>query len=297
MAVRFRHIWFVVSGVVSSLLLSANAQATIIASSDFSTFTPGNLVGQNGWGQYNTQVSNPIQVTAGAVTWSRPVTPVPPATVNDQDAFLPFAAQIVQPLSGSANTVLNFDLRLSVQSAGTASAGPPVVSPSFFAAINANLDGIVPTTGNTNFQNARIAVQTSGTGFVFGTRVNGQAGYPFAFGSQVFNFNTPYALRAEINLVPGNANDFIRLFAGSDFDNLTLQATAGYLSGTVTDPFFGSINLSQFDSATQIQAGVTINSVSVTNITAVPEPSTIALLGVASAGIGFLTYRRRCNRA
>jgi hypothetical protein len=282
MAVRFRHTWFVVSAVVGSLLFNANAQATIIASSDFSTFAPGDLVGQNGWQQQGGVATSPIQVAGGAVTWARQ------PSVDNQDAVLPFATVIPAPIVGT--TTLNYDLLLNISTVGA--------SPSYFAALNVLNDNSV---GSPNFANARFGAQASGAGFVFGTRVTGQGGYPFAFSTDVFNFNQTYALRAEVNMVPGAQNDFIRLFVGNDFNSLTPQATSLYTPGTGTTPLmgtdpvsYGAIVLSQFDNnGTAIQSGVSINSVSVTNITAIPEPSSIALLGFASASIGFLTYRRR----
>jgi hypothetical protein len=285
MAARFRHFCFVVSAVVGSLFLNANAQAEIIASSNFSTFAPGDLVGQNGWQQLGTTIATaPIQVAGGVVTWARPT--FTPPSVDNQDAILPFATVIPAPTVGT--TTLNYDLLLSIATAGA--------SPSYFAALNVLNTNVA---GGTNFANARIGAQASGAGFVFATRVTGQGGFPFVLSTDVFNFNQTYALRAEVNMVPGLQNDFIRLFVGSDFNNLTLQATSAYTTGTGTDPLsYGAIVLSQFDNnGTAIQSGVSINSVSVTNITAVPEPSSIALLGFASAGIGFVTYRRRCKSA
>ncbi len=263
------------------MLNAPNVDGAIIASSNFSTFTNGNLVGQNGWQQYNTPVTVPIQVSSGAVTWTPPAA----AIENNQDAFLPFPSQIAQPSLGSI--ILNYDVVLSVASAGAPG--------SFFAALNTLTDGTLTN----NFQNARLAVQPSGAGFVVGSRVNGQGGYPFAFGTEVLNFNQSYALRAEINMVAGNSNDFIRVFAGNDFNNLTLQATATATStnSAVTDPLYGSIILSQFQNATAFQPGVTINSVSVSNVTAVPEPSSFALIGFAITGTGCVTYRRRCKCA
>jgi MYXO-CTERM domain-containing protein len=179
---------------------------------------------------------------------------------------------LILPAAGT--TILNFDILLSVSSAGA--------SPSYFAALNT----LTTTATSGNFQNARLAVQASGTGFVFGSRLSGQTGYPFGYGSSALNFNQMYALRAEVHLVAGNANDYINLYVGDSFTNLALHATAGYSTGTVTDISVGGMLLSQFASATAFESGVSISSMSVS---LVPAPGAIALVGLA----GLVGRRRR----
>ena len=127
---------------------------------------------------------------------------------------------------------------------------------------------------------------------MFGARVNGQGGYPFAYGTQELTIGQDYALRAEINMVAGNANDSINLYVGPDFDNLSLYATAGYTTGSVSDPSFGAMLLSQFGTATVFEPGVSVKSMSVTQ--AVPEPGA---LGLAAVGFGLLAAARRRRAA
>jgi MYXO-CTERM domain-containing protein len=248
--------------------LASAASASVLVSADFSTYADGALVGQNGWAQYNTSATAPISVSGGRVQWAGNGN----TAANNQDAVLSFASQITQPLSGE--TVLHFDIMMSIASAGAA--------PSYFAALNQNTGSA--TAGN--FQNARLAVQASGTGFVFGSRLSGQTGYPFGYGSSALNFNQMYALRAEVHLVAGNANDSINLYVGDSFTNLALHATAGYSTGTVTDISVGGMLLSQFASATAFESGVSISSMSVS---LVPAPGAIALVGLA----GLVGRRRR----
>ena len=250
----------------SCLAAAVSAHASVLAFADFSTYANGNLVGQNGWQQYNTSSTAPIQVTNGAVSWAGG------STANNQDAILAFAEQVTQPTVGS--TILNFDMVLSVASAGA--------NPSYFAALNTTTG--TGTSGN--FQNVRMVAQASGSGFVFGTRVNGQGGYPFAYGTTVLNFDQTYALRAEVNLVAGNANDFINLYVGNSFSSMSLYATAGYGSGSVNDISVGAILLSQFGSATTFESGITMQSI---GVSVVPAPGAMALLGVA----GLIGGRRR----
>ena len=215
-----------------------------LAAADFTTYADGALVGQNGWSQYQTQTTAPLTVSGGRVAWAGG------ATANNQDAFLAFPEQVAQPVAGS--TVLNFDMVLSVTA-------PSASGPSYFAALNT----LTTSTTSGNFQNARLVAQASGTGFVFGARVNGQGGYPFAYGTDVLTIGQDYALRAQINMVAGNANDFINLYVGPDFDNLSIHATATYGSGSVSDPSFGAMLLSQFGTSTVFEAGVNVKSMSV----------------------------------
>jgi len=191
-------------------------RAEALASADFSTYADGDLVGQNGWQQWRSETTAPLQVSGGQVAWTGG------ATVNNQDAFLPFPSDIPQPASGS--TILTWDTVINVTN-------PSASNPSYFLALNTNNT----SSTSSNFQNARLVAQASEAGYVFGARVNGQSGYPFAYGTQELTIGQDYALRAEINMVAGNANDSINLYVGPDFDNLTLYTTAGYSgSGTVS---------------------------------------------------------------
>ncbi len=272
-AAHFVRCLAIVVMAAGSLAPSTARSQTSLASADFATFTDGALVGQNGWLQYNTSTTAPLTVTSGRVAWAGG------ATVNNEDASLPFPSTVTQPVSGT--TVLNWDTVLSVTA-------PSSSNPSYFAALNTNNTSV--TSGN--FQNARIVAQAQGSGYVFGARVNGQSGYPFAYGTQELTIGQDYALRAEINMVAGNANDSINLYVGPDFDNLSLYATAGYTTGTVNDPTFGAMLLSQFGTASVFEAGVSVKSMSVTQV--VPEPGA---LGLAAAGFGLMAAARRRRAA
>ncbi len=253
-------------------LVHFTAQGQQLISVDFSSYSDGNLAGQNGWQQYQTQTTVPITVTSGRIGWTGNGNTV----VNNQDVMLAFGSQVAQPTTGT--TTLIWDTLLQVSSAGAA--------PSYFAALNT----LTGTSTSGNFQNARLAAQSSGSGFVFGARVNGQSGYPFAYGTSVLNFNQDYLLRAEVDLLAGNANDTIRLYVGSNASDLELHATASYSSGTVSDPLYGAVLLSQFASASAFESGVSIASISITQV---PEPSSSALMALGMAGLFGLRAMRR----
>lgn len=277
--------------LATAALFGASTGFTAIVSSDFSTFTNGNLVGQNGWALFNTSGTAPIQVTSGKVTWAG----LAPSSVDNQDAFLPFASVIAEPASGT--TTVYLALQLSVASAG--------VSTSYFAALNTNQSN---TGTNPNFANARLTAKDNvGDGtFDFGTRVTGQSGYPFAYGNAGLTYGATYNLVARISMVSGITNDKIELFvteASQPFDFVAAYSTAAFTPGAGTDPTFGGLLLSQFANTTTAQAGVSINKVIVTSdftevqsfvsATAIPEPSTYAALAGAFAFAGVTFSRRR----
>jgi len=257
------------------ILVHFTAQGQQLISVDFSSYSDGNLAGQNGWQQYQTQTNAPITVTSGRVGWTGNGN----TSANNQDVMLAFGSQVAQPTTGT--TTLIWDTLLKVSSAGAA--------PSYFAALNT----LTGTSTSGNFQNARLVAQSSGSGFVFGARVNGQSGYPFAYGTSVLNFNQDYLLRAEVDLLAGNANDTIRLYVGSNASDLALHATASYSSGTVSDPLYGAVLLSQFASSTAYEPGVSIASISISQV---PEPSSSVLMALGVAGlIGLRAMRRKSS--
>lgn len=213
--------------------------AAPLASADFSTYSNGPLVGQNAWKQFSSPTTAPLVVDSGRVAWPGG------STANNQDAMLSFNSSVRQPVSGTK--VVRFDLVLSVTK-------PSTSNPSYFAALNTSFT----TNTNGNFPNARLVALASGSGFVFGARVNGQTGYPFSYGTNVLSTGQDYALRAEVIMRDRNADDTIKLYVGPDFDNLQLYAEAGYSSGSVSDPAFGAMLLSQLGSSSVSEPGVSI---------------------------------------
>lgn len=230
---------------VLSSIVGICAQTTV-ADIKFSTYSNGALVNQNSWTQYNTSTDRPITVNNGKVAWTGG------NTTDGQDAVYLLPNIIEQPATGTK--VLNVDLMMSVTSAGA--------SPSYFFALN-TLNTTVTTS---NFQNARLAAKTLDDGFVLGARVNGQSGYAFAYGTSKLTFGTTYAVRLRIEMVAGNANDLLKVYVGPTFDNLVLQSTSSYGTGTVADPTFGAILLSQFGNSTTNESGVSFESIKLTDL-------------------------------
>lgn len=287
---------FVAFAMFFIAVFSMNTQAQVLADVDFDTYNADSLNGQKGWQQYNVNAARPIMVSKsgadGYVTWAGG------NTTDGQDVSLMFASRVDSPDSTASSTtkILYFDAEMSVATAGA--------SPSYFLALN----GLNTNTTTGNFQNCRIAAKSDGAGYVVGARVNGQSGYPFAYGTTNLTFNTKYAFRFIIFLTPGNANDSIQIFVGNDFNTLAYQATSKYTTGTVADPSYGALTLSQFGSATVTESGVKIEKLKVfydnalpvelTSFTSSVNGSTVSLNWVTATELnnqGFEVERKAAN--
>jgi hypothetical protein len=256
----------------------ATSHAGLYLNDDFSTFAAGNLAGQNSWSQYGSSATLPIQVSDGQVVFPGG------QTADNQDAIKNLSSTITAPALGTLSVF--YGLSLTVSSAAAIS------SPYYFAAL---FDG--------TFQDTRFTAKDNGAGGYFlGARVNGQGGYPWAFGTTALSYNTVHKVIIEADMVSGNANDVVKIFVDPTSLDLSLQtpyATCVYGSGTVADPaqFTGFI-LSQYATATNPNTGLSIGNLAVGDsfsetagaIGVVPEPSVVALLGI---GVAALVIRRR----
>jgi hypothetical protein len=260
--------------VIIGLALAANSRATVYINDDFNTFANGNLVGQNGWAQLGASATLPLQVSNGMVV-------IPGAqSVDNQDAYKDVGLGIPQPASGTTTVYAAFSL--AVQSAP---AIPPLTSPSYFVAITTG-------TGGSGFGNFRLTAHTNDAGtFALGARLTGQGTDPFTFGSGLA-YGVTNEIVIEYDMVAGAGSSYMRVFLNpTDLSSPYLTHVIG--AGASDPTGIGSFNISEFASATVGNAGVTIDHLIVADTFAevVPEPSTIALVGVSLAGL--LALRRR----
>ena len=230
--------------VIAPALVSAQ---TPLAVADFAGYTPGDLVGQNGWTQVGTTATAPLSVSDGAVT-------IPGGSiVNNQDAFLAFSQTVMAPAADGQLAQVVVEATFVVNSTGA--------SPSYFLAVR----------GGT-FDNARFAARANAAGgYNLGVRVTGQSGYPFVYGTTNFSLGQTVSIRAVLSLVPGAQNDIIQLYTSTQGAPFVLEATSAYTTGSATDPSdYNALVISQFGSATVNESGVSIRKVSAY----IPAPAT-----------------------
>lgn len=165
-----------IAAVAALAGIASVANAALVYSTDFNapTYSAGALVGQDGWLQTGTVVTNPLQVGGGAV-----------AMTTGQDANRPFAGVNTDSIFLSATFTLT-----------TASAAGD-----YFIHLG---DG-----GASNF-NARIYAKSSGSGFVMAMGTS--SGSPVTYGTTELSFNTPITLVARYDFVAGALNDTGALF-------------------------------------------------------------------------------------
>ncbi len=261
--------------IIVVLALTVSSKATVYINDDFNTFANGDLVGQNGWAQLGASVTLPLQVTSGVVV-------VPASqTTDNQDAYKNVGSGIPQPGSGTTTVYEAFSLTV---------ANAPIVpgsfaSPSYFIAITTAING-------GGFANFRVSAEDNGGGtFVLGARVTGQGTDPFTFGSSL-TYGVTYQVVVEADMSQAGASS-MRLFINpTDLSSPYLTHAMGVGASDPTG--IGSLNISQFASATVGNVGSSIDHVIVADTFAevIPEPSTIALVGIGMAGLLGLRRRR-----
>lgn len=264
--IRQRRI--VLSAAVVAGLGVASADAALIVNDDFSTFTAGNLVGQNGYLQDGSVATNPIKVAVGRVE-------IPGGqTVNNQDAEKSLGGFTFS----TSNTSIFAGIRAIVNDAPASTNGS-----SYFLALE--------EASASAFDNLRlVAKELSNTTYQLGFRTTGQAENPFVFGATPLDYGTEYRIVLGYESVAGPANDAATLYVD---DTPYAAQTQGAATGDAAG--FQTVLLSQFGSATLQTADVSIARLAVgasraeVTTALVPEPAALGLVGVG----GLLALRRR----
>jgi hypothetical protein len=270
---------------IATTAIPNHARATLLINDNFSTFSSGNLVGQNGWTQLGFVATTlPLQVTGGKVV-------IPGVqSADNQDAWKNNSAPggvVPPPVSGT--TSIYYGLDLTVDSAPVTGPGDLNPSPSYFAAVyNATTAG--------GFANERLTAKDNSANipgtYLLGARITGQAQDPFTFGAPL-NYGTPYNVVVEADMVaPTASNDTLEIFVnGANYLSHTIGAGASDPTG------MGSFVISQFASASTGNSGVTIGAVRMADnypeAAGVPEPSTLALSSLGVLGLISAVRRRR----
>jgi hypothetical protein len=256
-----------------------SAWATTIFSDDFSTFTPGNLAGQNGWNATVGASTLPLQVSGGNVVMTDN------QTADNQDVAKSFGSTL------STTTYVGMSLNFS--SAAT-------TGPSYFFALFESTGG---------FANARVtAIDNSanipGTYFLE-ARYTGQAGNPFVPGTTPLLYGQTYNVIEKAIITPTGAGEGIQVYvdptsnveaAQTPYLDTVSTTTTGLL---IPPTGFTGATISQFANATTHNVGVAIDHMTVADTfgeaaQVVPEPGTFALL--AMSAVGFFS-RGRAKRS
>lgn len=262
----------VVCAAIAAMGLAATAQASLVFSSNFSTFSNGDLAGQGGWTDAAAGTGSPIQVAGGMV-----VIPGGQAT-NAQDvrrAFTPV------PLTAGQSFYGGFSLRVnSAPSSGDGS--------SYFVALEESGGA---------FDNARVvARQLTATTFQLGLRATGQSGNSFTFGAPL-NYGQSYNVIIAWDSVAGTANDVLYMFVDAPAgprNNANAYVVNNQLNASGDAPGFNGFVFSQFGSSTLSTADAMFGrAAAATSYEAIagfiPAPGPMALLGLA----GLAAARRR----
>lgn len=248
---------FAFAAAAAAGMVAASANAAVVLSDNFDAYDVGNLVGQGGWTQLGSSTANPLQVTAAK---NVPMT-------TGQDAQKAFDSTVTHT-DGRA-LVLDFDL--------SATTGDPDEAGDFFISVN-------PSLGSTDYS-GRVYARAGTTAGTYQLAMTGPSivAADRVYGTDL-NFNTSYHVTGTWNFVPGETNDTLTLEV--DGAPYTMNPWAD------TDPeptTFGVLTLRQGGSNA---SNVTVDNVMVTEV--IPEPTSLALLGLGT--VGLLARRRRSAR-
>jgi hypothetical protein len=232
------------------------ARAEIILRDDFST--NGLLVGSTPdvglvWTQIVGQTLSPLTVASGSINMA--------GGGSFEDATANFVTALPKV---NGNSILStFSINVTAATAGG----------DYFFALN---------NGGSFF--SRVFARSSANAGFFNLGVIGSAG-TVTYGTDLA-LNTPTAVEVGLNFVPGATNDVFNVAVNS----------APYLSsaiwGTTTEP-------TQFTGATLRQAAaanaptLAFSNLTVDSVTAVPEPTSMALLGMVGVAGMAVRYRRK----
>jgi hypothetical protein len=252
------------------LLAAATVHATVLFSDDFNSYTAGNLagltanaVGQGTWAQTGASAATPVQVNgSGGVSIG----------ASGQDVFA--------PLPGGSYTLAD--------------------GSSFYMGVDINMTSVANATGdyflhwsitlgNTGTFPDRLYAKASGTQYVLGWA--GSSGTGVTFGTPL-DYGTTYRVVTEYDAVAGPANDAGAIFVnGSSYLALTTMTTGAEPTSpeTIAEVCLRQGTSGPIVAIDNLNAATTLAET--TTYTAVPEPTTAMLGGLALLGLAVLRRR------
>jgi PKD repeat protein len=188
---------------------------------DFSTFAPGNLVGQRGWTQLGAISSPALQITGGQAGFTGGL------TVNGQTAYKNFSL---------TNETVFYGLTLTVTNAPKTNGVP------YFAALYSSSNA----TGNAGFRLAAESPDSAMTNYVLGIKITPAGNDPISFGTTGLSYGTQYRVIVQAVASLTNAIVYVNPTSGN-LGAQTRYATNAAPTGLGT---VGSFAISQLDSGT-----------------------------------------------
>jgi len=241
----------------TATVLCAQAQVTVL-NVDFSTYSPGTLVGQNGWLQTSTTTTNPIQIAGGQAVLG----------TSGQDVYDGFSSSVTVADGQSLTTEIQLSIT-SVQAGGD-----------YFFHLSD------PLGTASNFYQRLFAKSTSG-GFLFGLVDTSGTGSTITYGTTVLSLSTSYDVVIVWNFVAGALNDTFSVSVdGTNYLNHT------WTSALAEPTSLAAVNFRQGSSSNA--AGALVDSILVTS--SVPEPQGMALAVAGLLGL-VVVMRGRMRRA
>jgi hypothetical protein len=260
-----KKVFYCICGLLSATVYLPAAPSYV------ETFTYPNspLIGNDSWTITGTSVVNPIQVSSGRV----------PLANNGQDVN----ASIGAPLTLADGTSLYMGATINVSAAQTTG--------DYFLHV-----GPGPAGNSFDFYE-RVFVKSTTGGFLLGYAETSGGAVP-AYGTGVLSFGQDYRVVVAYNKVAGPQNDTASVYVNPT-DNLvegnnTAYVTKGWTSTSQETNIVGTINLRQGSAtaaATLVVDDLALGQ-SFSDVTVIPEPQSLAVLG----GLGLLALgiiRRR----
>ncbi|MGB7159020.1 MAG: PEP-CTERM sorting domain-containing protein [Tepidisphaeraceae bacterium] len=246
-----------VAAAIALAGMGTAANAAVVLSDNFDSYTNGNLSSQGGWTATAVPVTPNAMQVAGATDKF-----VQLNTIGGQDEYKAFTSVV-------AHTDGN-----SILTSFTANIASAAVAGDYFAHLSSPL-----ATTSLFFQ--RVFARSSGAGFQLGLLDTSGTGSAITWGSTELTFGTEYDVDVTWNFVAGAVNDTFALTV-----NNAAYLTHAWTSVNGEPATIEAANLRQGGATTS--ASVQFDDYVITEV--VPEPTSLAALGLGAMG---LLHRRR----
>lgn len=261
-------------------ICASNVQASLILHDPFD-YPAGDLAGNGGWTDFNTQAPDVIQVTSGSLTAPSGLA----ASTGNKVTFAGGGSDSVVSFASQNSGTLYYSFLLNI-TANTATTG------TYFGGLSSTADNTGTTSG---LLYRRDSVDTTKFNLGIIPKTTNPANPAAAFSSIQLSLNTTYLIVVSHSFLAGAANDLTSIWINpTSFGGSAPTADLTATNGNSDAASLSSFILFQADSATpainfdELRIGTSWGDVTPA---AVPEPATAALLLGGLAGA--LLWRRQ----